>query len=126
LKIVFISLAAVWLVTAAGEAVAQDDAGAKLFKNHCGTCHTLVDDGRNRQGPLLLGLFKRKSGTQEKYTKYSQGLKDAAWQWTPEQLDLWLTDPKALVPTTFMSAYKQKDPEKRKLIIDYIKANGGM
>lgn len=109
-----------------GAAVAGDDPGAKLFKNHCGACHTLADDGRNRQGPLLSGLFTRNSGTQEKYTKYSPGLKNAAWAWTPEQLDLWLTDPKALVPDTFMTAYKQKDPEKRKLIIEYIKANGGM
>lgn len=108
-----------------GSAVAQGDDGAKLFKSHCGACHTIADDGRNRQGPLLLGLFKRKAGTLEKYTKYSGGLKKAAWQWTPEQLDLWLTNPKALVPTTYMGNYKQKDPEKRKIIIDYLKANGG-
>lgn len=113
-------------VCAVGQtACAQDDVGAKLFKNHCAACHSLVDDGRTRQGPLLMGLFQRKSGTHEKYTKYSQGLKDAAWAWTPEQLDLWLTDPKALIPKTFMGTYKQKDPEKRKLIIEYIKANGG-
>jgi cytochrome c len=110
----------------ASVAQAQDDAGAKLFKNHCGTCHAMVDDGKNRQGPLLLGLFARKAGTLESYPKYSKGLKDAAWQWTPEQLDLWLTDPKALVADTYMGSYKQKDPEKRKLIIEYIKSNGGM
>jgi cytochrome c len=106
-------------------AVAADEAGLKLFKGHCGVCHTLVEDGKTRQGPLLAGLFSRKAGTQEKYAKYSDGLKAAGWQWTPEQLDLWLTDPKALVPTTFMGAYKQKDPEKRRIIIDYIKTNGG-
>jgi cytochrome c len=119
-------LAAALVAGTCSFARAEDDPGAKIFKNHCGTCHTLVDDGRNRQGPLLLRLFTRKAGTQEKYGKYSDGLKAAAWQWTPEQLDLWLTDPKALVPTTFMTAYKQKDPDKRKLIIEYIKANGGM
>lgn len=120
------SFALAFLVVAGSSALADGDAGAKLFKGHCGACHALVDDGRNRQGPLLLGLFNRKSGTQEKYTKYSQGLKDAAWQWTPEQLDLWLMDPKALVPGTFMGTYKQKDPEKRKLLVEYVKANGGM
>jgi cytochrome c len=110
----------------ASVAQAQDDAGAKMFKNHCGTCHSMVDDGKNRQGPMLLGLFSRKAGTLGSYPKYSKGLKDAAWQWTPEQLDLWLTDPKALVADTYMGSYKQKDPEKRKLIIEYIKSNGGM
>ena len=126
MKITVSSVSLILLLAMSGVCKAQDDAGAKLFKNHCSVCHSLVDDGRNRQGPLLLGVFTRKSGTQEKYTKYSQGLKDAGWQWTPEQLDLWLTDPKALVPKTFMGTYKQKDAEKRKIIIDYIKANGGM
>ena len=106
--------------------LAEEDAGAKMFKNHCGTCHSLVDDGKKRQGPLLAGVFKRKAGAEPNYTKFSAGLKAAGWQWTPEQLDLWITDPKALVADTFMTAYKQKDPDKRKTIIEFIKANGGM
>jgi cytochrome c len=105
---------------------AADDPGAKLFKGHCGTCHTLANDGSKKQGPNLFGVLTRKAGMQADYTKYSDGLKATGWQWTAEQLDLWLTDPKALVPTTYMSVYKQKDPEKRRLIIDYVKANGGM
>ena len=125
LSIVSRTGAMILLVATGSVAVAQDDAAAKLYKNHCRACHTLVDDGRSRQGPSLMGIFQRKAGTHEKYTKYSRGLKDAAWQWTPEQLDLWLTDPKALVPKTFMGAYKQKDPEKRKILVEYIKANGG-
>jgi cytochrome c len=118
--------ALVALLLGMGTGDAADDPGAKLFKGHCGTCHTLANDGSKKQGPNLFGVLTRKAGTQADYTKYSDGLKAAAWQWTPEQLDLWLTDPKALVPTTFMSVYKQKDPEKRRLIIDYVKANGGM
>ena len=121
-------LACALLVLAAGEGVAAaaDDPGAKLFRNHCATCHVMADDGRKRQGPLLAGLFTRKAGTAPGFAKYSAGLKAAGWQWTPEQLDLWLTNPKALVPDTFMGAYKQKDGEKRQTIIGYIKANGGM
>lgn len=119
-------LATLVVLASAGGACAADDAGAKLFRSHCATCHSLVDDGKNRQGPPLLGLFTRKAGTLEKYAKYSKGLKAAGWQWTPERLDLWLTDPKAQVSDTLMAAYRQKDPEKRKLIIEYIKANGGM
>ena len=119
-------LLAAWMLSLLpAMACAADDPGAKLFKGHCAACHALADDGKQRQGPLLLGLFGRQSGAQPAYTKYSKGLRNAAWQWTPEQLDLWLTDPKALVPDTTMSVYKQKDPEKRRLIIEYIKANGG-
>jgi cytochrome c len=100
-----------------GPAAAADDAGPKLFMNHCGTCHTIDQAAARRQGVL-----QRTAGTLASY-KYSAGLKAAGWQWTPEQLDLWLTDPKALVPDTLMSVYKQKDAEKRKLIIDYLAAN---
>jgi cytochrome c len=90
--------------------------------NHCGICHTIDPAAAQRQGPDLHGVLQRKAGTLAGY-KYSAGLKAAGWQWTPEQLDLWLTDPKALVPDTRMSVYKQKDAEKRKLIIDYLAAN---
>ena len=104
---------------AANPALCADDAGAKLYKNHCGACHSIDPAASPRQGPNLHGLFQRKAGTLEGY-KFSAGLKAAGWQWTPEQLDLWLTDAKALVPDTRMSVYKQKDPEKRKMIIDYL------
>lgn len=107
------------LVLAVGEVLAADDPGAKLFKNHCGTCHAIEPAGPPRQGPHLHGLMGRKAGAIEGY-KYSTGMKAATWQWTPEQLDLWLADPKALVPDTLMSVYKQKNPEKRKLIIDFL------
>jgi cytochrome c len=104
------------------EAGSADTDGAKLFKNHCGTCHTLDPNAAKRQGPNLARLLQRTSGSLLDF-KYSPGLKAAGWQWTPEQLDLWLTDPKALVPDTLMSVYKQKDPAKRKLIIDYLKTD---
>jgi cytochrome c len=109
-------------VVAAQPAASEDDAGAKLFKNHCGACHAIDPAAPARQGPNLHGVLQRKAGTLEGY-KYSPGLKAVGWQWTPEQLDLWLTDAKALVPDTLMSAYKQKDPDKRKLVIDYLTAN---
>ncbi|MGQ0484035.1 MAG: c-type cytochrome [Hyphomicrobiales bacterium] len=120
-----VHIAAVVLVPVlltAGAAAAADDPGAKLFMNHCGTCHTVDPAAAQRQGPNLHGVLQRKAGTLAGY-KYSAGLKAAGWQWTPEQLDLWLTDPKALVPDTLMSVYKQKDAEKRKAIIDYLAAN---
>ncbi|MFN0194732.1 MAG: c-type cytochrome [Aestuariivirga sp.] len=119
-------LLAISLGVSATSANAADDPGAKLFKGHCGACHVIAADGKNRQGPILAGVLTRKAATQPDFTKYSAGLKAAGWDWTPEQLDLWLTDPKKLVPDTTMSVYRQKDAAKRKLIIEHIKANGGM
>ena len=119
-------LIAIALGFSATGASAADAPGAKLFKGHCGACHVIAADGKSRQGPVLAKVLTRKAGAQPDFAKYTAGLKAAGWDWTPEQLDLWLTDPKALVPDTTMSVYKQKDPEKRKLLVDYIKAHGGL
>mmetsp|Transcript_29935 Transcript_29935/g.95578 ORF Transcript_29935/g.95578 Transcript_29935/m.95578 type:complete len:87 (-) Transcript_29935:107-367(-) len=46
-----------------GGAVSPDsgssDAGAKLFKAKCATCHTANDGGPNKQGPNLWGVMGR-------------------------------------------------------------------
>ena len=118
----FHSLVLVSCFAAIGPAMAAGDAGAKLFKNHCGACHSIDPASTPRQGPNLFDVVQREAGALEGF-KYSPGLKAADWQWSPEKLDLWLADAKALVPDTLMSAYKQKDPEKRKLIIDFLIAN---
>jgi cytochrome c len=115
---------AIVLVAGSVEAAADDAAEAKLFKNHCGACHTIEASAPPRQGPNLHGVLGRKAGSLAGF-KYSAGLKAAGWLWTPEQLDLWLTDPKAMAPDTLMSVYRQKDPEKRKQIINFLAANGG-
>lgn len=111
--------AAAAFLLSAGPSGAEDAAGAKLFKNHCGACHAIDAAATPRQGPNLHAVFQRQAGTLDGY-KYSPGLKAAGWQWSPEQMDKWLTNPKDLVPDTFMSTYKQKDPEKRKLIVDFL------
>ncbi|EOD12263.1 putative cytochrome c, partial [Emiliania huxleyi CCMP1516] len=40
----------------------SSDAGAKLFKAKCATCHTANDGGPNKQGPNLWGVMGRQSG----------------------------------------------------------------
>ncbi len=96
------------------------DAGAKLYKKHCKVCHTLGKGEPARQGPNLWGVVGRPAGAVEGF-KYSKAMKAADIVWTAEQLDAWLTDPKALIPGSVM-IYKQKDPEIRKTIIEHIAA----
>ena len=38
------------------------EAGAKLFKAKCATCHTCNEGGPNKQGPNLFGVIGRQSG----------------------------------------------------------------
>ncbi len=94
------------------------DAGAKLYKKHCKLCHTIGKGEAARQGPNLWGVLNRPSGSVEGF-KYSKAFKTANIVWTQDNLDAWLTDPKALIPGSVM-LYKQKDPEIRQKIIEFV------
>ena len=47
---------------AAGPDSGSAEAGAKIFKAKCATCHTANDGGPNKQGPNLFGVMGRQSG----------------------------------------------------------------
>lgn len=109
-----------WLGTAA---LAQDlEAAAAQFVKSCGTCHAVEMDAPARQGPNLHGVFGRKAASVEGF-KYSPALKAAAeggLVWTAETLDPWIENSQKLVPGNIMP-YRQRDAEKRKLVVEYLK-----
>lgn len=96
-----------------------EDAGRRQFLTSCGTCHTAEAGGRHRQGPNLYGIFGKRSGQAQNF-KYSDALARADLVWDEPTLDKWLEDPGAMLPGTVM-AYRQRDPEKRRLVIEYLK-----
>jgi len=98
------------------EAYAQD--GAVLFVKNCQTCHSIEKGAPARQGPPLFGVVGRKAGTVEGF-KYSEGLKNADFVWTPEKINEWITFPKKMIRSTIM-VYRQNDPAIRKAIVDYL------
>lgn len=114
-----------WLATAAALAMislatpshAADPAeGEKVFKRVCASCHITTPDGPKRLGPTLAGIVGRKSGSVDGF-RYSNANKNANLTWTPEQLDPYLKDPKAVVPGTIMAfAGVKKDDERANLI----------
>jgi cytochrome c len=104
------------LFTASAALAAAD--GAALFKKNCQTCHNIEKGSANRVGPPLHGVVGRKAGTIEGF-KYSEGLKTAGFEWTPEKLDEWLAFPKKMIRSTTM-VYRQNDPEVRKAIIAFL------
>ncbi len=94
------------------------------FIKSCGTCHTAEQGAELRQGPNLATVFGRTAGTLAGYPQYSDALKKAGaggLAWTDETLDKWITDAAGFIPGTNMP-YSQPDPEKRKLIIAYLKS----
>ena len=113
-----------WLiVTAAASSADQVDlAEAETqFKKSCGTCHVAAADGPPRQGPNLFGVVGRKAGDVAEF-KYSEAFAKGSGGivWDDSTLDRWLADPQSVIPGSVM-LYKQADPDKRRLVIDYLK-----
>lgn len=121
-----VSLALIFVCQfAAGAALADDaDPGHAQFLKSCGTCHTVEKGADIRQGPNLGTVYGRKAGTLAEFPTYSAGLKKAGTEglvWTEETLDKWVTSPQGVVADAAMF-YSQADPEKRKIIIGYLKS----
>jgi cytochrome c len=101
-------------------AFAQDDDAKRQFMTSCGVCHTAEKDAPHRQGPNLFGIFGQKAGQISGF-KYSEALTKADLAWDEATLDKWIEDASALLSGTTMP-YRQRDPDKRKLIITYLKS----
>ena len=106
------------LALSARAQAADPSDGAALFRNQCGTCHSLTP-GEVRQGPSLAGVYGRRAGTLPGY-KYSAGFADADWAWDEAHLDPYLTNPQAVIKGGVMG-YRQSKPEVRQAVIAYLK-----
>ena len=74
-------------------------------------------------GPNLRGVVGRPAGSVEGF-QYSKTMLATlkGMEWTEAALNVWITNPQAWVPGVYMY-YKQNDPEIRRKIILYLKAN---
>jgi cytochrome c2 len=84
-------------------------------------------DGRERLafappfGPHLRGVYMRPAGTVPDFQYSKTFMKTlTGMEWNDAALDVWITDPQAWVPGVYMF-YKQRDPEVRRKIIEYLK-----
>ena len=93
-------------------------AGEKTFMK-CKVCHQIGDNAKNMVGPALTGVVGRQAGSYPGYS-YSEANKNSGIEWTPEELDKYLTNPQAVVPHTKMIFPGLKDEQKRKDVIAYL------
>jgi cytochrome c len=104
-----------WAGSACAQGAPQGDA---VFKRNCAVCHT-VEAGKNRIGPSLFGVVGRVSGTAPGF-KYSDAMTKAAWTWNEENLNKYLTDPKAAIPGNKMVFAGVKKDDDRAALVSYL------
>ena len=105
----------------AASSSASDAGGGEIkFNTFCRQCHSFVK-GDNRLGPSLYGVVGRKAGTAPGYLAYSSSMKMAGWTWTPEMIDMWITNPYKILPNTNMRPFPGvADPKTRQQIIAFL------
>jgi cytochrome c len=99
---------------------AQDAANGEKVFAQCRACHQIGPTAKNAVGPVLNGLFGRKSGTIEGYN-YSAANKNSGITWDEAVFTEYIRDPKAKIPGTKMVFAGVKDEQRIKDLIAFLK-----
>jgi cytochrome c len=105
---------------AAGLAHGQDAASGEKVFLQCKACHQVGETAKNGVGPVLNGLFGRKSGTIEGFT-YSPANKNSGITWDEATFREYIKDPRAKIPGTKMVFPGLKNPKQIEDLIAYLK-----
>ena len=85
----------------------------------CAACHTFTKGGPNRVGPNLWGLLNRPKASEAGFN-YSAGMKAKGGNWSYQDLNVYLTNPKAFVPGTNMAFAGLPRDSERADVINYL------
>lgn len=99
-------------------ASASADKGKSDVKK-CQTCHSFEKGGGNKIGPELYGVVGRPKGSHEGFA-YSGGMKGMGGTWTYEDINAFITNPKAYVKGTIMAFAGVPSPKERAEILAYL------
>ena len=98
---------------------ADPDRGADLFDENCGECHSVASAMHNKKGPSLYHVLGRKVATVPGFT-YSPSLAGTGLTWTPQTLDVYLTNPKKVAPDGKMKFDGFNKPADRADVIAFL------
>jgi cytochrome c len=101
---------------------ADIDAGARIFKK-CAACHNIEKGTGNKIGPNLFGIVGKKRAVTAGFA-YSEPMKAKGGSWSLEDLNQFLTSPKAYIPGTKMTFAGLKKDQDRANVIAYLEKTG--
>jgi cytochrome c len=85
----------------------------------CAACHTFNKGGRNLVGPNLWGIIGRPRASEAGFN-YSAAMKSKGGNWTIEELNQFINNPKGSVPGTNMTFGGIQRPSERADLISYL------
>ena len=116
----FLVPSAALLLAGLGPTQAQDAAAGEKVFAQCRACHQVGETAKNAVGPVLNGLFGRKSGTVEGYA-YSPANKNSGITWDEATFRDYIKDPRAKIPGTKMIYAGLKDEQRITDLVAYLK-----
>jgi cytochrome c len=103
---------------------ADYQSGKNAFQGRCSACHTLADSSSNIAGPNLWQVFGRVAGSKADFT-YSDTLRGAGFEWSPDRLDAWLADPQGYLPGNIMGIPEAVPDKDRTDLISFVMIETG-
>lgn len=116
LTLVFVSVALSFVNVGQAQAAGDAQRGEARYESLCTGCHSL---DANRIGPAHRGVFGRKAGSAPGFA-YSPKVKSSKIIWNEATLNMWLTNPQAMIKGARMG-FQLADARDRADVIAFLK-----
>ena len=104
------------LPLAALRAAGDREAGGDVFDTYCSDCHSVSPKGVNRKGPTLYHVMGRRAGPAPGFA-YSAGMARSGIVWSPQTLNAYLENPRAMIPDGKMPKGLPKPADRANVIV---------